>query len=734
MPQFDDSALYAHSPGPDGRWHLLGDHLGKVANKASDFAGHFGISNAAQCAYWIGLLHDLGKAIPEFQSYLRAVAAGRPHLPVPHAIWGAAFIYAMVREGGQQAEMWKELALPIFGHHAGLHDAGTAAQVLQRFLNDNRNRLPQLAAYLESHPTLPRFELLSRPTHRRELFIRMIFSALIDADRLDTEAHFHPERHQAPVMWPSIAALWQAFSTKQDEFLRTVEPTPVNVVRREVYKACLKAAEGPPGVYRLTVPTGGGKTRSGLAFALVHAVKYDLRRIIVAIPYTSIIDQTAQEYRKILGEDALLEHHSQVESKDETEAQDSETVRRRLATENWSANLIVTTTVQLFESLFANRPTRVRRLHNLARSVIVLDEVQTIPIELLTPTLDVLRALVEDYGVTLVLSTATQPVFEESIYITAFQGLQVQEIVPSYPDHFRRLKRVAYERLDNPLSWADLARVVRNRARIMVVLNSRRDAIHVVRLLQDVEDVFHLSTLLCGAHRRKILAEAKSRLEIKNGAAVRLVSTQVVEAGVDIDFPEVWRAIGPLDRVIQAAGRCNREGSRETGSVVLFEPSEGKSPGGPYKAGIEAARALLQSHGTDVLADPALLREYFRQLFASVDLDKKRIQQWRELLDYPKVADLYKLIQDETVPVVVDHEDGFARLEAWRKNPFQPSWLRLQPYVVNLFAWDARRLAGDGLLIEESPGLFRWEGRYDERLGLVESVYDPSDLIWCNPS
>ena len=559
----------------------------------------------------------------------------------------------------------------------------------------------------------------------------MVFSALVDADYLDTEEHFNPQRFGLRKPWPSLAECNELLKVDQRVLSARRSDSLVNETRTEVYEACQHAALGPQGVYRLTVPTGGGKTRSGLAFALSHAQTHGLRRVIVAIPYTSIIEQTAKVYRDILGDESILEHHSQfVPPEDEREG--IESLRLRLSTENWDASIVVTTTVQLFESLLSRRPGQARKLHNLARSVIVLDEVQTLPPQLLDPTLDVLRCLVDQYGVTVVLSTATQPAFEESKYLRPFREVRVREIVADYPRHFHVLRRVHYEAWPESITWEDLADEVCHREQILVILNRRRDALAVLDFLKDVEGVYHLSTLLCGAHRRAVLAEVASRL--KADLPVRLISTQVIEAGVDLDFPEVWRATGPLDRVVQAAGRCNREGSRaaEDSRVVIFEPAEGGTPSGPYRVGVEESRVLLRHHNPEELHEPGLYREYFSRLFTLIDPDKKRIQSIRAALDYPKVAQEYRLIEDDTVPVVVIYGDAAQHLRDWRQRPGRETWQSLQPYLVNIYARDVPSLQQQGWLDLITEGLYLWNTDYDQCLGVAQIIADPSDLepIW----
>jgi len=722
----------AHTPNPKGEWHSLQKHLQGVCQRAGRFAEAFGAPNLSKA---LAYLHDLGKARAAFQDYLNAVASGKRVAGEPHAIWGAVVAYLALRK----REGWEALALPVMGHHAGLPERGEASSKLEEALREQKGALEEVLtalksmgqmATLQDHLQKALEELQAKvqgDPYRLEFLIRMAFSTLVDADYLDTEAHFSPETARLRQRTYRLEELWNAFQRDQEALLQGASPSPVNEVRREVYQACLQAAELPPGLFRLTVPTGGGKTRSGLAFALKHALTHGLQRIVVAIPYTSIIDQTAEVYRGILGEEAVLEHHSAYEPP-LGEEQGEAVLRQRLATENWDAPLVVTTTVQLFESLFANRPSKMRKIHRLARSVILLDEVQTLPPTLLEPTLEALRLLATPvekggYGATVVLSTATQPAFQA---IPTFKELPIREIVPNYPEHFARLQRVAYERIEDPLSWEELAEKVRKRCQIMVVLNTRRDALAFLSALRGDPDTFHLSTLLCPAHRREILQEVRERL--REGKPVRLVSTQVVEAGVDLDFPEVWRAVGPLDRVVQAAGRCNREGRLAQGRVVLFWPREGTSPRGPYRVGIEKARLLLTQNPPERLHDPQLYEAYFRELFTTVETDAKEIQNYRKGLDYPEVAQRYRLIPEDTVPVVVPYGEWRERLEDFQSAPSMERWRRLQPYVVGLFRHQVKAFR-EFLDPVEGWDVYVWRGGYDPKRGLVADYDDPSDLV-----
>jgi CRISPR-associated endonuclease/helicase Cas3 len=728
----DFKKLIAHTKSEDGKEDLLIDHLEKVAEAARYFAEKF---NCGPLAFWLGLIHDLGKINPLFQAYLKAMEEKRAWPRTEHAIWGAAFVYYLL-SGKNRKDAWKEFALPVYGHHAGLKAPGIASQRFSRFLKDDESVVESIGcAWTELQqrfaPESPSFRITNNT--QREMRIRMVFSALVDADYLATEQHFDSQKAINRGEWPELPELWERFRKDQDELLKTAETnlTKVNRIRHEVYDSCLSAAKKyKPGVFKLTVPTGGGKTRSGLAFALRHAIQNRdvFERIIVALPYTSIIDQTAIEYRKILEKDGecVLEHHSQVDVPDDKEEQNSKHLRYRLAAENWNAPLIVTTTVQLFESLFANKPGRARKLHNIAKSVLILDEVQTLPPQLLKPTLDVLRDLVDHYDVSLVFSTATQPAFENTPYLKSFQHIEIKEIVPDYPRHFADLQRVNYELRPHPLDWPELAEEINNLDQVMVVLNTRKDALALIDAMGEMPHIYHLSTLLCGRHRKDKLREIRSRLD--DGQPVRLSSTQVVEAGVDLDFPVVYRALGPLDRIVQAAGRCNREGKSDKGQVVIFEPSEGRMPRGAYFAGFQKAKVILDENDIKTLNEPQIFTEYFKRLYGDLDLDERKIQVHREALDYPKVARLYRLITDITLPAVVRHGDYENKLKNWKIHPSRRTWRQLQPFIVNVFEYEAGPFIHDGIMEDLGNGLYLWNGKYDENIGAV-AEYDPADLF-----
>lgn len=714
--------LLAHSPNDKGTEHYLADHLHAVAELAEGFASRFGAGELARLA---GIAHDIGKANPDFQRYLldswRAEKeGGRKPRSVPHSIYGAVILAQSMNE---------ILSIVAAGHHGGLAD-----------ISDLKARLSvsSEAVWLQEAPPRLGIEAICQASSTKcpedalscEFLIRMLFSALVDADWLDTERHFDSDKAAKRGSDVTPGDLWTPFEADQKRLLEQIAESPVNNARREIYEACLSAANGPQGVYRLTVPTGGGKTRSGMGFALRHAMKHGLDRIIFAIPYTSIIDQTADVYKGIFGSENVLEHHSAIEPPLDPDERETEAeLRRQLASENWDAPIVVTTTVQLFESLFSNKPSRCRKLHNIARSVLVLDEVQTLPVHLLRPILNVLRELVDHYGVTLVLSTATQPAFSgESPYLTGFEP-EPTEIVPDPGRYFEALKRVEYEIEDEQWDWERVAEEMLKHPQALCVVNSRKDAVDLFRLLDD-PNALHLSTLMCPAHRRDTLDEIRRRL--RDGEPCRVVSTQVVEAGVDLDFPVVLRAIGPLDRIVQAAGRCNREGMLEQGRVIVFRPPGDRAPRGSY-ATATGNTAIILSGGDCDLHSPEVFDRYFRLLWQDCELDAQGIMGLRKRHNYQTVAERFRMISEDTVPVVapydaLDRESLLRTIEA-KGSVNREEWRTLQNLSVNVFRHSARKYEEEGLIRQIVDGLYVWYGIYNDHTGISAECPDPADLV-----
>lgn len=721
--------LIAHSaPELGGEPQSLYDHAKNVAELAAQFAASF---QSEDIARWLGWWHDAGKVHPDVQEYLTDDEATPPGPDHSSAGMLAAF------------EQLQPLAFNVAGHHGGLPDRSYLKDRVKRKQQEQRvvEALDGAKSLLAKH--VPRLAEVPLPDYlqsndeydgarRLEFWLRMLHAALVDADCLDTAAHFDPK--QATIRaseTPSLSTLWARFEEDQTALLAKAENTPVNRARAEVYRACLRVAKQPPRIFSLTVPTGGGKTRSAMAFALQHALNHHQRRVIVALPYTSIIEQNVDVYRDIFGDPrAVLEHHSAVHAEERPGDESDEERWRRLAAENWDAPVVVTTTVQLLESLFTHRNPQCRKLHRIANSIIVLDEVQTLPPRLLEPTLDVLQHLVDCYGVTLVLCTATQPALVDR---GGFEGLKnVREIIDEPERLYRTLQRVEYDlRADEPWTWERVAEAMQREPQAMVVLNTIRDAMAILDALEEVEHVFHLSTQLCGAHRREVLAEVRRRLD--DDEPVHLVSTQVVEAGVDIDFPLVLRAMGPLDRIIQAAGRCNREGRREVGRVIVFEPADGHLPPEEYQRATDVTRTMIRRYTDLDLHDPTLPHTYFEHFYDVSNVDAAGIQDLRSAFKFEETSRAYRLIDDYTLPVVVpyrsDAVDDVVRQVRAKGHANRFDFRALQPYTVSLRHWAHQKAADRGLCHEVVPGIWRWDGRYDDLRGIQWDGPTVQDLV-----
>ena len=723
-----NKTYYGHTAGTTGKWHKLTDHLQAVAERARTFAEPF---DAGELGYWAGLLHDVGKFNPAFQHYLEESEGARKDNRQPskrgpdHSSAGmvvARTAYSQAYPQLGQTAQGGEITWAAASHHAGLADIASLEERLVRKSHDPAvsqaiqiaaQTMPELHDLLNAQPTLP---LL--PTNRsREFFIRMLLSALVDADYLDTEAWLNPEKHaHRERTLSSISDLLKTAVEKQEQLIAEATHTDINQARKEIYYAVLKKSVEHTGFFRLSVPTGGGKTRTALAFALKHAEKHDLKRVIFAIPYTSIIEQTADEFRKIVGQQNVLEHHSALDIKDAEQDPNNWT---HLATDNWDAPIIVTTTVQLFESLFSNRPGKVRKLHNLARSVIVLDEAQMLPTPLLNPILDALSELVHPrYGASVVLCTATQPALDESLGFPALAD--IREIAPEPQRYFRSLSRVCYEiHSDEPWRWEDVAEQMRQGEQSLCIVNTKAQARALFAVLDD-RDALHLSTNMCPAHRLATLKKIRALLE--EDSPCRVVSTQLVEAGVDLDFPQVLRALGPLDSIVQAAGRCNREGTLDKpGRVIVFKPEDHTLPRGVYKSAAGLAETLLnQNADLDALET---FQRYFHTLYHTlVDRDAYGIQALRSSFDYPEVAEKFRMISGDTVPVVIrDYEPSkiaaiLARgIDRWTMRA-------LQPYLVNIYRNKLNQLEQTGLVQLITPGLWEWSGTYHPKLGMLEQL------------
>ncbi|MBN1227936.1 MAG: CRISPR-associated helicase Cas3' [Deltaproteobacteria bacterium] len=640
---------YAHSlEGKSlSKWQPLEEHLHNVAVMAQSFASGF---SAGEWGYLAGLWHDLGKYSKDFQRYLGGPEGDDAHIEtkpgrVDHSTAGAQHAYSILKDKG------KLLAYTIAGHHAGLLDGLSNDSCLtKRF----KKQIPDYFSYpsqILSITTLhdpPMVLDKNRFAFQLSFFVRMLFSCLVDADFLDTEAFMDSTKASWRQGYPTLYELDQKLTIALEKLVANAPDLPINKKRTNILKHCLAAAPYPQGLFSLTVPTGGGKTLSSLAFAMKHALKYGLERIIYVIPYTSIIEQNAEVFRKILGKEAVLEHHSNFEPKEEDH-------RSRLAAENWDAPLIVTTNVQFFESLFRCRTSKCRKIHNIANSVVILDEAQMLPAPLLIPCIEVLRELSSTYKTTIVLCTATQPALSTTDNFK--QGLDhVREIIPHPPSLYSDFKRVQTKFLQQ-ISDDELAKRLKTYKQVLCIVNTRKHARLLFEKIRGQDGRYHLSALMCPAHRTKKLMQIKEALA--KGLACRVVSTQLVEAGVDIDFPVVFRSAAGIDSIAQAAGRCNREGKlSEDGQVYIFLPETGLPPG-HFRQTAETAEAVIRHHADPLSLDA--VEEYFRTFYwrKGQGLDEYHIlndlDEGKRKGDFPfSVVDKkFKIIKDHMEPIII---------------------------------------------------------------------------------
>lgn len=769
--------LIAHSRNDAGHWHGLTDHLDKVATLAAGFSSEWGDTLWAGLA---GAWHDLGKARPGFQRHIRhdpdAHIEGRaPGAEKTHSAAGALHAsaeFGRLLDARSADGLARVLQYLIAGHHAGLADwqpqdghGGLAPRLADAAArSEYEEALRGLAEAGETLRTTPDGATLSaaarallgqREPLARSLALRMLFSALVDADFLDTEAHFDDAKATRRADFPPLNEYADQLQAHLRALTERVQAngqadSPVMAARAEVQQACLASAAQPPGVFTLTVPTGGGKTLSSLAFALEHARHQGLRRVVYAIPYTSIIEQTASVFVGIFGEGRVIEHHSQAEA-----APGNETAASRLACENWDAPLIVTTNVQLFESLFANRTSRCRKLHRLAGSVIVLDEAQMLPPEFLQPILDALNVLLARYRISLVLCTATQPVLTDRSSVDPRKGLrglpQPRPIIPAPARLFEQLRRTEIRwptDLSTPVELPTLAEHVQTEPCALTILNTRKDAIELARLLPR-ESTLHLSAAMCGAHRAQVIADIRARLARRAAGAddaLHVISTQLIEAGVDVDFPVVWRALAGLDSIAQAAGRCNREGrlAGRLGQVrVIVRPIPRTLA--QLRSAAETTISLHAEGLPDALA-PEAFERYFRLFYArQKSHDARGIV---ELLsessgpmefNFRSAADRFKLIDEEEQAALLiplhrklDGHDHLEPLIAQLARGDADRWLlrSVQRYVLNIRQRQLDELLKTRAVTALASGIHLLEddNRYDARFGLLPSD-NPLDAL-----
>lgn len=713
IPKSGGEIVYiAHINTNDGTEQSVLQHLQGTAELAEQFAGRFGDEEYARICAW---LHDAGKYTDAFQKRIRGV-----NIHVDHSTAGAQIAYKMLQGMG----MW--LAYCIAGHHGGLPSGGSPADTQAEVTLSGRlkRKVEDYSAFYDENtlPPLPQkqpFQPLYKAGFSISFFIRMIYSCLVDADYLDTETFMaggHKGRAQNQV---SLEYLKDQLDQKLKTFAGATKP--IHIKRNEILQSCLDAADSGRSLFSLTVPTGGGKTWSSLAFALRHAIRNGMDRVIYVIPYTSIIEQNAGEFKSVLGEENVLEHHSNFDF--DKDREDDVLKVQKLATENWDMPVIVTTNVQFFESLYACKSSRCRKLHNIANSVVVFDEAQMLPTEYLLPCVRAIAELVANYRCTAVLCSATQPALQP-YFPSDMPMREICQNTRELYDFFRRTRLVYRGSMDNQM----LAEEMVQARQALCIVDNRKQARDLYQLLEG-EGCYHLSTLMYPAHRKRVIAEIKARL--LEGKPCKVVATRLIEAGVDVDFPVVYRAMAGLDSLVQAAGRCNREGKKDISDVYIFDPEEQyanrlHAQGRPLKA----AQTVMRQY-KDLLS-PEAIHAYFTELYTiegpeGLDVPKivdKLESSWQEFgffCDFPKIDEKFKMIQENTAPVIIAKEDCVKQwIQELAKEPNRDLLRRLQPYAATTYQqeFDGLRDAGAITYICGETAVLLNNERYNERTGL----------------
>ncbi len=706
----------AHSANDHGQTHGLKEHLLSVSNLAQSFA----ISDLQkEILKYAGIYHDAGKYQNDFQNYL---TNGGPCGSVPHAAIGAALAHKFSPS---------ILTACIDGHHKGLSDRVELVSSLKDALKGEAIEevkapfLQELVHGLAGNNILDQNVLDIYKGKDFELFTRFIFSALTDADWLDTEHHFSPHLSQArqkTLLVPSelLAILEQkfkSFSTKGE----------INQLRNTVRDYAASKANVPMGFFSLSLPTGMGKTLTSLYWALLHAEKHNLKRIIIVLPFVNIIDQTAKLLKDMFGEDWILEHHSGISESTQYNDETRHYNKRKLACENWDFPIIVTTTVQFFESLFSNKPSKCRKIHNIAESVVIFDEVQTLPKIHVLPILTMLKNVSNVMRTTFLFCTATQPAFKKRDH---FDGIEnIHPLVQNPADIFAKTVRVSYHTINdlNPIEPESLVgHVISENQSSLIIFNTKREAAQIFSLIKQsntFEKCYHLSTSMCPAHRKKVIEEI--RTDLANKINIAVCSTQLIEAGVDFDFPRVYRAVAPLESIIQSAGRCNREGKMSMlGQVFLFELENAGMPvDSAFRAGTQLAKRMLLDN-LDSLHFHDSFEHYFAQVVRLyVDPDSHKIEDARDKFQFKTVAQSFRIIDNVTTPIFIrDYDDQskdlFDRLQY--KPLSRNDQRQMQPYIVQIYPNFEEKFKE--FIYTTENGIVVWCGTYDKNLGIVGDV------------
>ena len=702
------------------------EHQNGVAQLAASFANEFGM---AEWGHVMGLLHDKGKEQKTFQQHIMKESGFRPNIHV-EGNYDHAYVGALIaKELFFRPPYYQIMANALMGHHRGLYDEGDKKEMLEKAIPED-----VVVEKISTSLILPQKKMLPKDVNH---LIRMLFSCLVDADYLDTERFMIPTQAELRKRKSSIEellGLLEAFLAK----LRSEAPdNEVNAIRNKVQQWCIDASDGNVDFYSLTVPTGGGKTLSSVLWALRHAKRNGLKRIIIAIPYTSIITQTATVLRNIFGDENVLEHHSNIDFND---ISPNETAyRMKLATENWDYPIVVTTNVQLFESLFSNKPSDCRKLHNLANSVLILDEVQTLPMEFLMPIIDSFDTLKRIFNVSVLFTTASQPILNGTIegtnYQTRFEALpNVTEIIPCEAKLYDRLRRVKLEFEDNVQTYDEIAEKIARHNRVLCIVNTRKDAKEIFSRLPKDGMCLHLSRMMCPVHIKNIIERLKLALKDSEQKIIRVVATQLIEAGVDIDFPVVFRQEAGLDSILKAAGRCNREGLSEISTTYVFALDK-KLPTGFITQTNNARKNMV---GNFDWFSPEAMNEYFRQLHSRIEcFDKPNTKSllYDGEMYFETFAKEFRLIDDTTTSVIVNYGDEVEPLINQLKNDgYSYSLMRqLAQYGVNVRDKDLLKLMEAGAVEEiyDKVLFVRDTKFYDKNIGLkIENHWlDESRII-----
>ena len=686
------------------------EHQQGVARLAAQFATVFGMEEWGRV---LGLLHDKGKEKRAFQQHIIKESGLDPNVKVEgdyrHAYVGAIMAKQLF------PKFYPLMINAIMGHHRGLYDDGDMKEVMKSEMPNDVN-VERIEARLIVPP-------IGKPQDIHHLQ-RMLYSCLVDADYLDTEAFMQPEQSKLRGKYDSLAMLEKKLEAYLSRLKKNAPDTEVNRIRNEVQQCCIKESDNKPGFFSLTVPTGGGKTLSSVLWAIKHAVRNNLNRIIIAIPYTSIITQTASVLRNIFGEENVLEHHSNVDS---SKVNDKELASRmKLATENWDYPIIVTTNVQFFESLFSNKPSDCRKLHNIAKSVLIFDEVQTLPIAFLQPIVDTFNTLKRVFGTSILFTTASQPVLSGEIMganpFVSFEGLsEIREIIPREASLHNRLRRVEIRFDEVRKNYDEIAEQIVKYQRVLCIVNTRNDAKEIFTRLPKEGICLHLSRMMCPDHVRDTIAKVKTALINPDNSIIRVVATQLIEAGVDIDFPVVFRQEAGLDSVLQAAGRCNREGRLDMGETFVFSLQKAL-PSGFMTQTNNARIAMGKDHDW---FSPEAMEAYFRQLYSRVDnFDKANIKEllYKKEMQFETAALAFQLIDDNTTSVIVNWKSSMDLVERLKREGVTYTLMKaLSQYSVNVRNNDLKKLMDAGAIEEVLEGIYVVSDPifYDKEVGLV---------------